>query len=132
MARCPEGKAYVEAHKTTPRPLVTYHLTQLRSYALASTVEDFCAGVVAFRNLRDLALEVRNEAIETANARAAAAGDASRSSAPLPAILQQGEVSDVQQANDAASSTGKRKRKATGTANPSKRSRGSASSRKKS
>ncbi len=108
MALCPAGKSYVEANGTMPRPLVIYHLKQLRSYALASTVEDFRAGETAFRYLREVALEVRNEVIETAITRPVAAEHAPCSSEPLHlTILQQGEVSDAHQADNANSSAGR-------------------------
>ncbi|PLB43803.1 hypothetical protein P170DRAFT_450965 [Aspergillus steynii IBT 23096] len=46
-----------------------YTMTPLRSFALTDDVESFCAGAAAYRNARDWAGEVRDEAIARANRR---------------------------------------------------------------
>ncbi|KAH8427647.1 uncharacterized protein LDX57_005359 [Aspergillus melleus] len=50
-----------------------YVMTPLRSFAVTSDVESFCAGAAAYRNARDWAGEVRDEAIARANGRLAEA-----------------------------------------------------------
>ena len=44
-----------------------YHMHQLRSFAMADTVETFRQGATFYRNARNWAEEQRNEAIENAN-----------------------------------------------------------------
>ncbi|KAL4808741.1 hypothetical protein BDV18DRAFT_89618 [Aspergillus unguis] len=50
-----------------------YFMTPLRSFAVVSDVESYCAGAAAYRNARDWAGEVRDEAIARANERLAKA-----------------------------------------------------------
>lgn len=46
-----------------------YHMFQVKAYALTSDLETFIQGATAYRNLRDLAKQLRDATIEYANAR---------------------------------------------------------------
>jgi hypothetical protein len=71
---CRPGQAYVAATADTPGPLREYHLVLLDSFDLMVTPERYYKGLAALRNLRELARQVRNDAIDAANARLAAPG----------------------------------------------------------
>jgi len=52
---------------TAPGQRSAYHMHQLRSFAMADTVETFREGATFYRNARNWAEEQRNEAIKNAN-----------------------------------------------------------------
>ncbi|KAL4783656.1 hypothetical protein BJX76DRAFT_348432 [Aspergillus varians] len=67
-----------------------YIMTPLRSFVVTSDVESFCAGATAYRNAREWAGEVRDEAIARANRRLAEART-SRMKSGLDSVIEQEE-----------------------------------------
>jgi hypothetical protein len=137
MVLCGDDHPYPAATPSTPRPLVVYVMTQLRGIDLTDSVEAYCDGLTAFRNIRELAREVRDEAISVANARADAMAKqpAFASSDLLPRTpLQQGHIPSVKpgavpappaSGGKSTTSTKKRKPEEVKARDRPKRSRGS-------
>lgn len=76
-----EASLQLYAHATAPATLgdpPAYHMTRLRTYAMADTRDSFVSGATAFRNARDLAQSHRDRFIQEANARAQARPGTSR------------------------------------------------------
>ncbi len=65
MLPCPPDYPYFASSPQTPRPLVEYHLSKLLEVVLTKSIEDYCEGIAAVRNLRLLARERREAAIES-------------------------------------------------------------------
>jgi hypothetical protein len=91
MSPCPPAHPYFSSSSETPRPLVEYHLSKLLEIVLTSSPEAYCTGVAAVLNLRELAYERRQEAIQGAHALMEA-----RQQRPMPppltfVLLQQGD-----------------------------------------
>jgi hypothetical protein len=65
------GTLQLYGHHTTPPQVpggqTVYHMSQLRSFAMTDNAERFREGAKAFRNLRDLAKEHRDEFVAQAN-----------------------------------------------------------------
>jgi hypothetical protein len=60
-------------HPTAPKTdgmSSRYHMTQIKAYAITNDRETFVQGSTAFRNARDIAMQYRDDFIQTANSRA--------------------------------------------------------------
>jgi hypothetical protein len=66
---CAPGRAYADATDATPRPLREYHLVPLDHFNLSHSAEEFWAGVAAFRNMREVARDIRVTTIAAAKER---------------------------------------------------------------
>jgi hypothetical protein len=66
---CAPGRAYADATDATPRPLREYHLVPLDFFNMSYSAEQFWAGVAAFRNMREVARDIRVATITAANER---------------------------------------------------------------
>jgi hypothetical protein len=82
-APCPDAFPYATAVPGTLKPLHVYHLDMHDSIDMLSSVKAYCNSIASFCNLREVAFEVRQAAVDAANARSA---EYQRAGVPLPAF----------------------------------------------
>lgn len=98
-------------HSTAPKTNggpPRYHMTQMRAYALTNDRDTFVQGTTAFRNIRDVAKQYRDNFIQTANSRASQQATTAPQGDLVAAQLDLGEEGSADEVVDCLDSAGQR------------------------